>query len=475
MSFRTTPAAYDLLQRGLVAHAEIEHAGMRIDRAYLEAVLASTAAQIREAEDELRADPIFRKYWQRRYGERTKLAAPAQLAGVVYGDLGYTPAKQTAGGQRGAADEASLEAIDLPFIKTYFRAQKLRKGRGTYLTGIQREMVRHADGNWYVHPSWNLNTTVTYRPSCDNPNVMNVPTRNEVLGEMIRRCYIPRPGHQLIEIDYSQVEVRVAACYNHDPKLIAYINDPKSDMHRDMARKLFFLKVEQVTKPIRGLAKGAMVFAQFYGDYYPHCTKNLWSGATELTVGETPLIQHLAAHGIDSCGACDPDQPPADGTFEKHVQGVERWMWGEQFPAYAQWKRDWFRAYQEHAGFMMLTGFAVNGRRSRNEIINAGIQGSAYHCLLWSLIKLVNRLLKHRFRSRIIAEVYDCIVADVWPPERDDYINMARTIMVDEIARVWDWLIVPLGVDPEGCEPDVSWYEKKAYIQRDGRWGPKPK
>src|SRR5258708_3611315 len=129
--FVTTPEANQLLLEGTLALSEIEAAGGRIDKAYLDEALKRTAERIKGLEDELRADLIY-KLWRRRYGEGTKLGAPEQLAGVVYGDLGYKPRKDTRGGKRGSADESAMDHVDLPFVRTYFQTQKIRKARGTY-------------------------------------------------------------------------------------------------------------------------------------------------------------------------------------------------------------------------------------------------------------------------------------------------------------------------------------------------------
>jgi DNA polymerase I-like protein with 3'-5' exonuclease and polymerase domains len=471
--FRTTPAAYELLHNGTIALAEIEHNGVRVDKTYLEDALDRTATAIKGIEEELRADPIY-KIWRRRYGDRTKLAAPDQLAGVVFGELGHKPKSMTAGGKRGKADEAAFEGVNLPFVKTYFRAQKLRKGRGTYLTGIQREMVRAPDGCWYVHPSYNLNTVATFRSSCQGPNWQNVPTRNPMLGEMVRRCYIPRPGFQLVEIDYSQIEVRISACYNHDPNLIRYIRDPSTDMHRDMAARLFFLKEGEVNKVSRHLAKNKMVFPQFYGDFYPRCARSLWEAIEfqDVRVGKDgpSIYDRLRENGIRELGECDPEQKTKSGTFERHVQEVEEWLWYTQFPVYTQWKKDWFAAYQRNGGFRTHTGFAVNGPHARNDVINYPIQCDAFQCLLWSLPRINNRLRRLRMRSRVIGEIHDCTVGDVHPDERDDYINLCREIMVEGVTRAWDWIVVPLEIEAEVCEPDASWFEKKVYTEKDGTW-----
>lgn len=480
----TTPAAYDLLHAGALALADVEAAGVRVDVDYLNAAWADADARIRDCEAELRAAPEYR-VWQRRYGERTNLASPEQLAGVVFGDLGYKSRGRTAGGKRDRADESAFEGIDLPFVKTYFAAQKMRKGRDTYLAGIRRELVQHLDdGCWYVHPSYNLNTVITFRSSCDSPNWQNVPVRNPALAEIIRRCYIPRPGCQLIEIDYGQIEVRIPCCYTFDPVLIDYVCDPDKDMHRDMACEIFRFDPGAVPpgywkgdgKPVRHLSKNSFVFPTFYGSYYAQCAPHLWEAVDHRKLKAPDggsLRDHLTRVGLAALGACDPKHDPAPGTFEHHLKRIEDDFWGRRFAVYAQWKRDWWAAYKRHGGFQMLTGFAVNGVLDRKQVCNSPIQGVAFHCLLWSLSRLVRWLRKYRMRTVVIGEIHDSLVLDGPPCERDDVIDAATRIMTEEIKTWATWLNVPLETEPELCPVGRSWFDKAALKRSAaGLWVP---
>src|SRR5690606_20675796 len=101
--------------------------------------------------------------------------------------------------------------------------------------------------------------------SSDSPNFQNLPIRNPKMAKIIRSAFIPRSDrHVLVEIDYSGIEVRVAACYHKDPVMIEYINDPTKDMHRDMAAQCYLAPPEQVSKQMRYCGKNMYVFPQFY-------------------------------------------------------------------------------------------------------------------------------------------------------------------------------------------------------------------
>lgn len=474
--YRTSPAAYQMLQAGAIALAEVEGHGVRVDKDYLDQAIEDVTGRIGQLEDELRADPMYKK-WRRLFGDKTKLSSPEQLSKLVFGELGYKPKILTEKEERAAATEAAFEGLDIPFVKLYFKAQKMRKGLGTYLKGIRREMVDHGETGWFVHPSYNLNTVTTFRSSCSNPNWQNIPTRNETLAEMVRRSYIPRRGNRLVEIDQGQIEVRVSHFYHHDPTLGAYLRDPASDMHLDMAAKLFMLPKDQVSKQARHAAKNKFVFPEYYGDFYPRCAKSIWDAIEFQDIrlgakndGES-LRDWLKKKGIRKLGDCDPDARPAAGTFEEHVKEIERWFWEVRYPVHNQWKKDWYAEYLDTGGFQMLTGFAVNLPLGRNDVINYPIQGVAFHVgVLWPLPRILAEIRRRRMRTKVVGQIHDCIVADCPPDETDDYCEIAIRVMTEDVAREFDWIDVPLEAEVELCPVDACWFEKKKAKRVDGRW-----
>lgn len=453
-----TPAAYHLIHSGTVALAAVEAAGMRCDTDYLDRTITATQARIDRLAAKLRGCEEY-KQQQRRHGAETNLTSRDQLAAVLYEDHGHTCHTRTATG-RPQLDEAALERIGTQYTRGFVRLEKLNKVLGTYLRGVRREVG--ADG--YLHPFFNLHRVQTYRSSSDSPNFQNIPARDPMVAKIIRQAFIARPGHQLVEIDISGAEVRVAACYHHDPKMLAYITDPSTDMHRDMARECYLLPDgEAVPKDVRAQVKGGFVFAEFYGDYYRQVCQNLWNAVARhglQTAGGVCLYEHLQTQGITRLGACDAKKPPQPGTFEHHIKGVEEAFWGTRFRVYDQWRRDWWQQYTETGGFNMHTGFRVEGVLRRNEVINYPVQGAAFHCLLWALVRLVRWLHRHRMRSCIVGQIHDSIVADVYAAELDDFLAKAVQVMTVDIRQAWPWLVVPMEVEAEVAPPGGTWYDK---------------
>lgn len=457
--------AYLLLHQGAIALSELSANGIRVDVDYLNEAYEEGRRKITEIEEELQEDSLWSD-WEETFGAKANIGARAQLGKVLFDALGYEireDGKTEKGNTK--TDATTLEQIDLPFVKRWLECEKLKKGVNTFLSGIRREVV---DGR--LHPSYSLNIARTYRSASSNPNAQNWPIRDPEMGQMIRRCFIADPGYLLVEVDYGQIEVRVAACYNHDPVLIDYICDESKDMHRDMAAELFLLP-EKVPKDfwkgdgkkMRFFTKNQFVFPQFYGSYYLECAKNLWESMLhhDFKIGDLPVQQHLRQEGIKRRGACRPEMRPMRGTFEDHVRKVEREFWDQRFSVYRDWKVKWFQAYVKKGYYDTLTGFRVGGVMRKNDVINYGIQGSAFHCLLWSLIQLRERMRKRKMRSRLIGQIHDSMLAEVHEDELADFLWMARDIMVEEIRQHWEWISVPLKVEAEVAPAGKSWYDKK--------------
>lgn len=372
-----THQGYNLFHQGQIAFAKMEHAGMKIDVEYLDRKIKETDDQVKVLSEQLRTDKDCRKVfkaWKRRYGVKTNLGSREQLGTILFDVLKIKGGIDTGKG-RWRADRDILEDIDLPFVRKFTQVEKLKKAASTYLRGIRREV----DTKGFLHPSFNLNTVVSYRPSVDSPNTANIPIRDDEMASLIRPAFIPRnSSRQIAEKDFSGIEVRVAGCYTKDPALLKYIRDPSTDMHRDQSMECYILKKGQVTKDIRSCTKGKFVFAEFYGDWWLSCARALWVAIDRqhlVTVDGVPLKKHLRSKGIHGLGVLDPDVDPKPGTFAYHIKEVERKFWKERFRKYDQWKWDWWNAYLELGYFDTYTGFRCSGVMDRKQAVNYPIQG----------------------------------------------------------------------------------------------------
>jgi DNA polymerase-1 len=399
--------------------------------------------------------------WKSRFRDKTNTDSTTQLSAILFKVLNYKTTKATARGNA-AVDDEVLRRIGTPFTKTILAKRKLTKVRDTYITGLLREQT---DG--FLHPSFNLHMVQTFRSSSDGPNFQNIPVRDPEQGGVIRRAIIPHNPTDIIgEIDFGAIEVRVAACYHKDPTMLAYLNDPTKDLHREMACECFLLEPGQVTKEIRNTAKGGFVFAEFYGSYFELVGPSLWAQSVDLPLLGRSLRDWLVGKGIRELGKMEGSVTggkrwPTPGSFLEHIQKIERHFWEVRFPVYDQWRRDWYNAYLERGWFDTLTGFRCQGPMRKNEVINYGVQGSAFHVLLWSMTKLHQWLKANEMESKIVGQIHDSILFNLHPDELGTVLKRARQIMCVDVRKHWPWIITPLVVETELAPAGASWNEKR--------------
>jgi DNA polymerase-1 len=356
-------------------------------------------------------------------------------------------------------DEEVLQGIDHPFVQKLLRLSKYEKALGTFLKGIEQEIVGDR-----LHPSFSLHTARSFRSSSDSPNFQNFPIRDKEIAKIIRSLFIASPKSVLVENDFKGIEVALSAAYHKDPVFIDYITSPGKDMHKDMAAQLYCLKTDEVNKDIRYAAKNCFVFPQFYGDFYISCARALWNAIERLKLkgpDGKPLYRHLKRQGIFELGELDPEQEARDGSFEAHVQEVEKDFWNRRFKVYGRWKRDWYDQYLKSGYFDILTGFRIEGFFSRNQAVNLPVQGAAFHCLLWSLIQINRRMRKEKMRSLIVGQIHDSLIGDVRVDELRDYLQLVEEVTTRRLPQHWPWLVVSPQIEYEIAPLGKSWFEKR--------------
>jgi DNA polymerase-1 len=349
--------------------------------------------------------------------------------------------------------------LNIPEVNRLLEIRKFKKIRDTYLESFLREQV---DG--FLHPFFNLHIVTSFRSSSSSPNFQNIPKRDERAMNICRGAILPREGNQLFSVDYGGIEVAMACCYTEDPQLIHdYV---EGDMHRDMAIELFLL--DEFDKSVAGLnnfrqaSKNGFVFPEFYGDYYLNCAHNLlkWMQFCSLRDG-TPGLIHLKNKGLITLDK--KGYPKNINKFIKHVEGIEDNFWNVRYKKYMKWKKRTWKDYQKKGYVELKTGFKCKGLMKRNEALNVAFQGSGFHCLLNSFIKITDRAEELNMKSHPIGQIHDEIVNDVHPDELELYASELKRIMVEEVPNEWKWIIVPLSVEGDISDIDTAWNMKKSY------------
>lgn len=449
--------AYQLFHEGILALSEMEMQGMRVDVQYLQQEQSRITRKIAKLE-ELIYESEFYEEWKRFKKGKINIYSPKQLGDYLYKHLRLNVGKRTASGL-GSTDDETLSQLGIPELNTFLKIKKLKKLRDTYLEGFMREQV---DG--VIHPFFNLHLVRTFRGSSDSPNFQNIPKRDEEAMKAIRKALFPRVGHQLLEVDFGQLEVRIAACYHEDPVMIEYITTGH-DMHKDVCMQIFKLDEfdGSIHGKLRSATKNGFVFPEFYGDYYKSCAKYLatnWCGlrAGKWHENEGIMVgdQHVSNLLIDS-GLSSLDK------FTTHLQNIEEDFWKNRFKVYDRWKEIWWQEYKKRGWFTSKTGFLYQGVMSRNDAINYPVQGAAFHVLLWCLITANKIFKRDNMRTKIIGQIHDALVLDIYPPELDQVVRIMRCVMENDVRQHWKWINVPLEIDAELCPVDGSWATKQKY------------
>jgi DNA polymerase I-like protein with 3'-5' exonuclease and polymerase domains len=446
--------SYQLFQEGAEALSFVEQQGISIDVPYCLERLDWVKRKTDQSEARLQRSALGLA-WIKRFAEKARWASTPQLRAVLYADLGAKPFKQSEKGED-SVDEESLRQTGVDGIDHLLQMRRLKKAKDVLGQFVKYQL----DGKLY--PSFSLHTVATYRSSSQNPNFQNVPKRDKEMMDLCRAAIKPSPGNILVEVDFSGLEVSIAACYHKDSVMMHYLNDPNSDMHADTAVEIFKVPRANDIKSLPGFgtlrqaAKNGFVFPQFYGDFYESCAFIMattwcklphradWRGTDGVAFNGAPIGQHMRSVGFDALS-----------DFTEHVKRVEDNFWNKRFGQYNRWRKDWYARYQKQGGFTMKTGFRCSGVMAKNQVINYPVQGAAFHCLLWTLIQLVEAL--RGWRSKVIAEIHDSVIMDVHPDEFDAVVELAHRIATQDLQHLWDWIIVPLRIEVSAAGVDEPW------------------
>ncbi|ELR63250.1 DNA polymerase I [Photobacterium marinum] len=230
--------------------SRMERTGVLIDSMQLSAQSAEIAARLDELEQ--KAYEIAEQEFN--------LSSPKQLQAILFEKMGLPVLKKTPSGAPSTNEEVLQElALDYPLPKLILEYRGLAKLKSTYTDKLPK-MVNPATGR--VHTSYHQAVTATGRLSSSDPNLQNIPVRNEE-GRRIRQAFIAPTGYKVLAVDYSQIELRIMAHLSGDKALVDAFKHGK-DIHAATAAEILGLPIESVTSEQRRRAK-AINFGLIYG------------------------------------------------------------------------------------------------------------------------------------------------------------------------------------------------------------------
>jgi uracil-DNA glycosylase family 4 len=320
------------------------------------------------------------------------------------GGLGLKPARLTPTGKPGTGAD-DLAEISHPLVLDILEIRKVRHFKGTYVDGMLR-FIR-ADGR--IHPSIKIDGTETGRPSCEQPNMLNIPRADSPDGKLCRDLFIAEDGYEIVEGDYNQIELRVAAMLSDDDVMIGVFKSG-ADFHLATAKMIApYFKVDPdiVTKehPLRSRAK-IVNFGVLYG-------KDAYGLAMELGISkkEAQLL-------IDTIL----------GRFRKLAAWIQTQLRNGRLTG---WTRTWWNGKDARYRPLWALGSPQDDLRQTAErsTWNTSIQGTATEFTNASIGAIQKRIEEDNIPARLILTVYDSIIAEVRSDAVEEYAWHANKIM----------------------------------------------
>lgn len=443
--------ARDFFMESVKNLAEVHYTGVYMDKPYYVDVDSKLEKDLFSLEATIQASEEVLKFKRMYLTDTFKPKSNEDLRKLVYEVMGFEIKKTTKKeGGVGSTDEEVLSEIPNETIKQILRFKKIDKIKNTFVAQFLREI----DPDSRMRPFFPLNTVTTFRGSSSDPNFQNIPKHDKEAKEIIRKGIKPSPGNTILDWDYGAMEVRILACYSRDKLLVDYILNPTTDMHRDESCGVYKLTKEQVTKPIRQVVKNNFVFPMFYRSFHGNCARALWKEGKKLKLESgVSIYKHLHEVGVTSLVSADYD-------YFEFIEQYDKMFWN-RFSGVREWQERSIADFMQFGFLEQFFGFRIEGDLDERKICNYRIQGTAFHCLLWSLNHIKAELKRRNLRTKIIGQIHDNCLYDLYPPEREEVIALTEHYAVKAIQEVHPWMIVPLLVEWDETEVDGSWSIKE--------------
>lgn len=382
--------------------AAMELEGINLDKGFLNALSEELNKDIQALESKIYTEA----------GEEFNIASPKQLGIILFEKLKLVdkPKKTKTGQYSTSEDILSYLAKDHDIIQHILDFRGLSKLKSTYVDALPIQ-VDATSG--HVHTDYMQTVAATGRLSSNNPNLQNIPIRTE-RGRQVRKAFIPRSeDYTLLAADYSQIELRIIAALSEEETMISAFKNGE-DIHASTASKVFDVPIAEVTREQRSNAK-TVNFGIIYGvSAFGLSNQTSLSRSESKELIETyyatyPKLRSYISEQVDFA---------RDNGYVQTVLGRRRYL------------KD-----------INSRNAVVRGAAERNAV-NAPIQGSAADIIKIAMINIHNKLQKGDYKTKMLLQVHDELVFDVYKPELDSIKTLVKTEMENAYK-----LEVPLDVD----------------------------
>ncbi|SFN52608.1 DNA polymerase I [Bizionia echini] len=345
-------------------------------------------------------------------GEEFNIASPKQLGDILFDKMKLVakPKKTKTGQYATGEDILSYLAKDHAIIQNILDFRGLSKLKSTYVDALPLQ-VEPSTGR--VHTDYMQTVAATGRLSSNNPNLQNIPIRTE-RGRQVRKAFVPRnDDYTLLAADYSQIELRIIAALSEEETMIEAFKNGE-DIHASTASKVFNVPIEEVSREQRSNAK-TVNFGIIYG-----------VSAFGLS-NQTDLNRTEAKELID--------------TYYETYPKLKRYMGSQVDFARDHGYVQTVLGRRRYLKDINSRNAVVRGAAERNAV-NAPIQGSAADIIKIAMINIFNKLNAGNYKTKMLLQVHDELVFDVYKPELETIKTLVKTEMESAFS-----LSVPLDVD----------------------------
>ena len=388
---------------------DMEEVGVRVDLDQLERFAKQYALEMADLENRI----------YELAGEKFNLKSPMQLGAILFDKLSLPAPKKNKKGGYSTNQDVLDKLTDYEIVRLVQEYRLKQKLYSTYIEGFRP----YIGGDGRIHTTYNQLLTTTGRLSSSNPNLQNIPTRNE-MGKELRKMFLPSKGHVFLDADYSQIELRLLAHCSSCKELIEAYREGK-DIHATTASQVFGVPIERVTAEQRRQAK-VVNFGIIYGMSAFSLSQDLHISTKEA---QNTIDKYFASYSSVEAFLKGSVAFAREHGYVTTLLGRKRYIPEIKSASFVQ------RSFGERAA------------------MNMPLQGTSADIIKIAMLRVWERLKQEGLSSKLILQVHDELIIDTLLSEKE---RVAR-ILQEEMEGALS-LSVPLVAEVEEGE---NWYEAK--------------
>ena len=380
----------------------MENEGINLDVKFLDKLSEKTKTEVNDL-----AEKVYKEA-----GAEFNISSPKQLGEILFDQMKISKnPKKTKTGQYSTSEEVLSElAKENSFVKLILEYRSISKLLNTYIDSLPKQISSRTNR---IHTQYIQTVASTGRLSSINPNLQNIPIRTN-RGREIRKAFIPKnKDYFILAADYSQIELRIIASLSEEENMInAFKNN--EDIHTSTAAAVFNVPIKEVSREQRSNAK-VVNFGIIYG-----------VSAFGLS-NQTNLNRKEAKELIDKYYLKYPK-------LKMYISNQISFARNKGYVETVLGRRRYLKDINSRNGI-------VRGASERNAV-NAPVQGSAADIIKLAMINIQEKINQNEFKSKMLLQVHDELVFDVFKPELNNFMDMVKHEMENAFQ-----IKVPLTVD----------------------------